>query len=130
MRSRYGDETIIALDNLIGRELVGVEVSADKERVTFRCVDGVQTFGVTTECCDVAWIEHLELPVGSARWVVTGHRRLDERIDSAEGGGDNDVLRVYQDVFATSRGDIVLEYRHASNGYYDGGLEAHTWVAA
>ena len=130
MRSRYGDATVIAIDNLIGRELVGVEISADRQTVTLRCADGVQAFAVTTECCDKSWVEHLEMPSGSAPWIITGHRRLDERIDPDAGDDCNDVVRVYQDIFSTTRGDITLEYRNASNGYYDGGLEAHTWVPA
>jgi hypothetical protein len=36
---------------------------------------------------------------------------------------NSDVLSVYQTTFRTNRGDIRVEYRNDSNGYYGGYLQ-------
>jgi hypothetical protein len=45
--------------------------------------------------------------------------------DMGETDGENswDCIRVYQTSFATPKGEIVVEYRNSSNGYYGGWLQ-------
>lgn len=88
------------------------------------CASGrVVKFGVSGDCCSHSWIEHLTVPddVDGAT-VVT----IEERGGDTKPGEDLsqfDVLQVYETVIRTNRGDIVMEYRNDSNGYYGGSLD-------
>ena len=113
------------------RPLKAVLLDQSKDRLTLAFVDGTTaTFTTEGGCCSRSWIEHLEMPGDIVGAVILS-------VDSAEmppwdghecGGIDNlhscghDSLAVYHTKFHTDRGDIVLEYRNDSNGYYGGSL--------
>ncbi|HEY6875584.1 MAG TPA: hypothetical protein VI384_04420 [Candidatus Dormibacteraeota bacterium] len=112
--------------NMLGRKLKTVSLDASKSRITFDFADGFsRSFGVEGDCCSTSWIEHLEMPgdidgatllsVEDSAPITQDHPEHDD-----ENGGDS--IGVYNTVFRTDRGDIVLEYRNSSNGYYGGYL--------
>lgn len=112
--------------NMIGKALAAVTLDKGKDRITFEFQDGSsRSFGVDGDCCSSSWIEHLEMPadvVGAkiisaedSASITSDHDEHDE-----ENGGDS--IAVYNTAFRTDRGDIVLEYRSSSNGYYGGNL--------
>jgi hypothetical protein len=106
--------------------LVLRSVSLDKGRDELRIetdTGRVIVFTVSGECCSRSWIEHLESPGDIVGATV---------LDVIEASGDTrpgedltqfDVLQVYETRIRTDRGDIVLEYRNDSNGYYGGSLD-------
>lgn len=113
-------------DDMIGKKLATVALSGDGGKITFVYEGGGErSFGVDGDCCSRSWIEHLELPtdvvgatllsVEDSAPIVSDHPKHDE-----ENGGD--CIAVYNTCFRTDRGDIVLEYRNSSNGYYGGNL--------
>ena len=129
----YAEEEIEAMK---GKELLSVDIAANKESVTFRFMDGTsQSFQVEGDCCSRSWIEHLELPCDVRGLVIEGFHE-----DYMDATGDDkynpptpddeyshrmhDCLKVYSSKFVTSKGAIVLEYRNSSNGYYGGSLVA------
>lgn len=107
-------------DDIKGKTLAAVELNAARDKLTLRLADGtLRTYRVEGDCCSRSWIEHLETPGD-----IVGAVLLDV-VDS--GGitvpsGDYECLRVYNTTFRTNRGDVVLEYRNSSNGYYGGYL--------
>lgn len=112
--------------DMTGKTLASVALSPEKDRITFAFQDGTsRSFGVEGDCCSSSWIEHLETPgdiVGAkvlsfddSGPVTQDHPEHDE----ANGG---DSISVYNTVVSTDRGDIVMEYRNSSNGYYGGYL--------
>ena len=108
------------LKPLAGRKLEAVELSDDKERVTFRFTDGPVTYEAEGDCCSHSWIEHITVPPDIAGAEIT-HWAENEmgEMDRTE---DYECIRVYQQSFRTDKGDIILEYRNSSNGYYGGYL--------
>lgn len=121
---------------LIGRKLMSVEVESDKTVLAFRFEDGDVRYDVEGDCCSRSWIEHIELPsVLSGAEVLTVSEA--PVIDATEDDTQNPVtkpddeyfrrehecLQVYQTVFGTTKGEIAVEYRNSSNGYYGGSLE-------
>jgi len=105
---------------MAGRPLAAVELSPDKSMVTFRFQDGgSQSFTVEGDCCSSSWIEHIEVPDRIAGAEITNVTEDMEEPGEVEG---HECLKVYQTRFITSRGEIVLEYRNSSNGYYGGYL--------
>lgn len=128
----YGvDEVIKAM---IGKTLTSVCLENNKERIVFTFADGSsQAFGVEGDCCSQSWIEHLEAPNDVNGAIVLGFS--EDSADATEDDTKNPVvskdsyqprehesLQVYQSRFKTDRGEIVLEYRNSSNGYYGGTL--------
>jgi hypothetical protein len=107
-------------EGLADSPLRAVTVNDAKDHVTFAFEDGTEaTFRVEGDCCSHSWIEHLDVPS-----AVIGERLVsveDARV-SREDGADYECLQVYKTSFRTAKGDIVLEYRNSSNGYYGGYL--------
>jgi hypothetical protein len=118
--------------------LRAVELSPDKERITFTLESGASiAFGVEGDCCSHSWIEHLDVPPYVLGETITtveggdgvpwdGHVCVPNEPDAdgyAYGNQcDHESLQVYSTRFRTAKGDIVLEYRNDSNGYYGGYL--------
>ena len=106
---------------MINRKLSSVRLTDNRGRVVFEFQDGhVQTFGVEGDCCSHSWIEHLELPgdIAGAELMSVEESGGVEMESSSE----YECLQVYNVRFRTNRGDIVLEFRNSSNGYYGGYL--------
>ena len=112
---------------LLGKVLDRVGVSADRERFTLHFADGTsKALGVEGECCSSSWIEHLEAPEDLRGAILVGvensGRAPWDDHDCRKVRCEHDSLAVYHTVFHTTRGDIILEYRNDSNGYYGGYL--------
>jgi hypothetical protein len=115
------------LKNTVGKVILNVSLSSDKEYFTLMFQDGTKaTFSVEGGCCSSSWIEHLTVPDPIAGATI---------LSAKDGGGvawDNhecsksecshDCLQVYNTTFNTDKGNIILEYRNDSNGYYGGSL--------
>lgn len=103
------------------KPLVGVVLNSDGTVISFSFTDGsVVRFRVEGDCCSYSWIEHLEVPDDIAGQTIFEVR--EDPIVSDGIGEYNDLLQVYHTRFRTPKGDIVLEYRNESNGYYGGYL--------
>ncbi len=119
-------------DNMLNKPLAKVELSGDKEHITFHFQDGTdRSFGVEGDCCSSSWIEHLTQPNDIAGAVITsvedgggtawdGHKCDEPTNENGKCGHDS--LEVYNTAFMTNKGNIILEYRNDSNGYYGGYL--------
>ena len=107
------------LSPLSGQKLAKVEVTTDRECLVFTLADGrTVTYVAEGDCCSTSWIEHLTVPSDIAGAEVTAFRGL----DMGETEVDHETIKAYQTSFATARGEIVVEYRNSSNGYYGGWL--------
>src|SRR3990167_6456995 len=128
-----------------GAVVQGVAVSGDKTWLTISFYgDDPLVLEAVGDCCSSSWIEHLEMPADIDGATFYGehkesdevsawdnhecrkceHQEMWEEGDSGcKGGCGHDSLQVYNTRFPTSRGDIVVEYRNDSNGYYGGSLE-------
>lgn len=101
-----------------------VVLSSEKETLRFFFQDGSKVcFQAVGDCCSHSWIEELTIP-GDIKgamiqtvedFMINTPDDVDER--------DYEVLKCYQTKFRTTKGDIVVEYRNDSNGYYGGSLE-------
>ena len=113
--------------DLINRTVKSIQLLPCKTRLVLSFTDGEPVhFQVEGDCCSWSWVEHLESPndLDGATLVSVDQFGLGE-IDSTE----HECLKVYQTRFRTSRGDIVVEYRNSSNGYYGGWMYRYdpTW---
>lgn len=108
---------------LIGKVLTAVYLAADKEALKFE-VEGADPLVVRCEgdCCSHTWIEHLELPALGLPATVVSVEDLDLKKEADE--SDGDYIQFYGCKIVTDRGEIIIDYRNSSNGYYGGSL---TW---
>lgn len=106
---------------LVGKVLTGVELINDKESIVFVTADRRIKVDAYGDCCSHSWIEHIELPaLGFPATVLSVEEQGEVK---GEETGDWDYLRYYITKIVTDRGEIIIDYRNSSNGYYGGMLE-------
>jgi hypothetical protein len=102
---------------LIGKTLTSVEIAKDKKAIRFT-VDGEPVVAKCDgDCCSDTWIESVEMPAGGLPAKIL--EAADLNLPSA-----SNELAFYGLKLTTDKGDLVLDYRNESNGYYGGNL---TW---
>lgn len=108
---------------LVGKTLTGMKIADDRQALLFQTTEGELVVGVDADCCSYTWVESVELPALGFPAIVTRVEDLDMP-DGKESKfhSDPDVLAFYGCKIATDRGEIVIDYRNDSNGYYGGSL--------
>jgi len=109
-------------NTLIGKEIERLEIATDKMAMKF-VISGEEDIVVKTDgdCCSHTWIEHVSLPAYGFPATVTGAENL-QMPDPESISTDGDEIAYYGFKIMTNKGDIIIDYRNASNGYYGGGL--------
>jgi len=109
---------------LIGKTLTGIQISADRQALLFQTTEGDMEVLVDADCCSYTWVEHIELPALGFPALVTAVEDLDLPQDEKPSTfhTDHDCLAFYGCKISTDKGDIVIDYRNDSNGYYGGSL--------
>lgn len=99
--------------------------------------DGTRTsYYASGDCCSTSWVEHVTVPdLGSGATVLDlkdsgGLDATEEQEAQTKEAyvarGDKygpECLRVYHTSIVTDKGEVIIEYRNDSNGYYGGSLE-------
>lgn len=105
---------------LVGKTINSLKIANDQTALLFECSDGNHIARCDADCCSFTWVEHIELPVLGFPATV-----LDvSDIDMPDLGNmeDREVVAYYGCKIKTDKGDIVIDYRNDSNGYYGGNL--------
>lgn len=105
---------------LFGKTITGMKISEDKQSLLFETDIGRFKSWVYGDCCSHSWIEHVELPVNGFPAKVLSVRYVDM---PDLGNGDAECRRYYGFKIVTDKGDILIDYRNDSNGYYGGYIE-------
>jgi hypothetical protein len=105
---------------LVGRILKGVKLADDKQAILFQTDKGDIRVDVDADCCSHTWIESVELPALGFPSKVISVANLDmPDLGNLEGC---DVVAYYGCKIVTDGGEIIIDYRNDSNGYYGGDL--------
>jgi hypothetical protein len=106
---------------MIGKTINKILVADDKLAINFVCDDGEHVAEVDADCCSYTWVENIETPalgypakVFSVEDLMLAEDEWDEHLD--------DLTQFYGCKISTDKGDIVIDYRNSSNGYYGGSL--------
>ncbi len=106
---------------LVGKTLQAMKIADDKEALLFVTNAGDIVARCDADCCSSTWVEHIELPaLGFPAFVIA--------VDDLDLPGsdynhpEHDCLQVYGCKITTDKGEIVIDYRNSSNGYYGGDL--------
>lgn len=105
---------------LVGKTLLAVFLSEDKCAIMFRTPDGDMVVQCEGDCCSRTWIEHVSVPALGFPAVVIAV----EDVDMPDLGDmpDCDVVAYYGCKITTNHGELLIDYRNDSNGYYGGSL--------
>lgn len=101
---------------LEGRVITGVKIADDRKAILFQTADGDVIARADGDCCSDTWIEHVELPALGFPAIVSQVRDLDMP------SSGSDELALYGCGITTDRGEITIDFRNESNGYYGGSL--------
>lgn len=112
---------------LMGKTLTGVLVSDDRESIGFSIQDSepiiAEAYG---DCCSFSWIESVEFPALGFPALVTKVEDLElptPGVWESPSGYPQECLAVYGLKIETDKGEIIIDFRNESNGYYGGSLE-------
>ena len=106
---------------LKGKTILKIEIADDKQSITFITNKGNITGTCYAECCSYSWIETVELPVAGfppAKVLYAEDIPMPDLGDMPE----REVVVYYGFKIVTDKGEILIDYRNDSNGYYGGGM--------
>jgi hypothetical protein len=108
---------------LVGKTIFGIKIADDRQALLFETDTGNIKVLADADCCSYTWIEHIELPALGfpARVSAVDDLQMPEG-KASEFHKDDDVLQFYGCKIVTDKGEIVIDYRNDSNGYYGGSL--------
>lgn len=112
---------------LVGKTITQIKIADDKKAILFITDCGDVIARTDGDCCSDSWIEHIGLPaLGFPAKVID--------VCDLDYGPENNYLVVqgytvpgarlkhYGCKITTDRGEIFIDYRNESNGYYYGDL--------
>ena len=105
---------------LVGKTILSMMIAQDRKAILFNTDSGLIVAKCYGDCCSDTWVEHVELFPGGFPAKVVDVVDLDmPDLGAMEG---RDVVAYYGCKISTDKGDIILDYRNDSNGYYGGSL--------
>lgn len=107
---------------LEGKTITTVDIAKDRMAIRFSVQEGDPIIArADADCCSHTWIEYIEQPAMGFPCLVLSVEDLDLP-GSDDNHPEHECLQVYGLKISTDRGDIVVDYRNSSNGYYGGNL--------
>lgn len=107
-----------------GIRLNGIDMTSDSISIRLNTSMGPMIGVCDADCCSETWIENIELPALGFPCTVIAVEEL-QMPEERESQGDEpqEYILFYGLKFITDKGEMIIEYRNASNGYYGGSLE-------
>ena len=109
------------MNPLIGKVVTDILIASDKKALLFKTTDGDEIARADGDCCSSTWIESIELPALGFPCKVLSVENLnmpEQEYDESQ----FECLAFYGCKIVTDKGDVVIDYRNESNGYYGGNL--------
>ena len=110
----YGNKNL-----LVGAVILSM--THDDDAITFVTDKGTCTAHTYGDCCSSTWIESVELPARG--FPATVQEVLNVDLPSPASDRDREEMQYYGLRIVTDNGDIDIDYRNSSNGYYGGSLD-------
>jgi hypothetical protein len=105
---------------LIDKTVTEVKIAEDKKAILFITTEGEFIAKADGDCCSSTWIEGIILPaMGFPAKVISVE---DLRMPTDSGDSDGGEIKFYGCKITTDKGEIDIDYRNSSNGYYGGNL--------
>lgn len=120
---------------LIGQTIASVEIGGDyRDKVYLHLTNGKTISGRTDgDCCSMSWVEAIEEPALGYPATITAVQDLSLATNNNTPNGvplskhhkleDCDSLAFYGLKITTDKGELIIDYRNDSNGYYGGDMD-------
>ena len=118
----------ISKQYLVGCVVSNIHINRARTALVFSTHRGEIEAYTEAECCSETWIEHVETPALGFPCKVLEVANLKLRAELVEGEYEHSLTQYYGLKITTDKGDIVIDYRNLSNGYYGGSLEFTEFV--
>jgi hypothetical protein len=105
---------------LIGKTINEIKIAEDKGAILFVTDAGEMVVRADGDCCSHTWVEHIELPALGLPALVMAVDGL--KMPDLGQPDEYGLVQYYGCKISTDKGDIVIDYRNESNGYYGGNL--------
>lgn len=106
---------------LINQTITEVKIAADKQALLFITAEGIHhKVLVDADCCSYTWIESVEMPALGLPFKILAVEDLD--MPDLGDMPDCDVVAYYGAKLVTDKGEMIIDYRNDSNGYYGGNV--------
>lgn len=106
----------------VGKIITGIKIARDREAMLISTLEDDYVVRVDGDCCSHSWIESVELPALGFPALVTAVTDLDLSNLNEDNSDEFECLQVYGVKISTDRGEIVIDFRNSSNGYYGGNI--------
>lgn len=106
---------------LVGKVLTGIKLAADKHAILFQTSEGDIKVDVDGDCCSQSWVESIELPALGFPCYVRAVEDLELNKEPVS-NEEYECLQFYGLKIVSSKGEIIIDYRNESSGYYGGNL--------
>lgn len=109
------------MTNILVDEVIEyIKIADDEKAIKFVTNHGCVIVKVDGDCCSDSWIENVDLPALGFPAKVISVEYLDmPDLGDMEGC---DVVAYYGCKIITDKGEMIIDYRNDSNGYYGGNL--------
>lgn len=106
-------------NSLVGKTILDMKIASDKKALLLVLSDNPEyIIRMDGDCCSSTWIEHIELPAMGFPCIVSSVEELP--MSSKEESYSS--IQMYGLKIVTNTGEIVIDYRNESNGYYGGNI--------
>lgn len=105
------------MENLIGLKIKEIRLDVNKEILEFDTDQGTLIYEAYGDCCSSSWIEHLNNLSEPNATVIS----VEEK-DISDKNSEDGEEKFYFYTIKTDKGDIDIEMRNSSNGYYGGSI--------
>lgn len=102
---------------LVGKVLEGLKLSEDKMSICFITNEGDIIGRCDAECCSHTWIESINSTLRRLPAFISSYEDIELNSDKDDESG---TLQFYGIRLVTDEGEIIIDYRNESNGYYGG----------
>lgn len=111
------------MNKLIGKTIVGMKISEDKDALLFEVEGGGRLMAtVDGDCCSTSWVEAVELPALGFPFTISNVVNLELNKEGQWDENEMGFIQFYGAKIRTDKGDMVIDYRNESNGYYGGDI--------
>lgn len=111
------------MNPLVGKKIKAVYLAEDGGAIKFDLKGGESIVArADGDCCSHTWIEEVDAPerlIGSEVKSVEDIGMPDKRTTTGE---CDECLQFYGCKITTAKGEVMIDYRNESNGYYGGSL--------
>jgi hypothetical protein len=105
---------------MTGKTILAMKIAVDRKAILFVTDAGELIARADGDCCSDTWVENVELPAMGFPAKILAIENLD--MPDLGQSSEYDVIAYYGCKVVTDKGDIVIDYRNNSNGYYGGNL--------